>query len=264
MLRQSLLLACALVRTDALLLGVRPAACAPAVAPRLAPARMMALDVNDPNVAKEFQALQGVDTDDIVDELGTFGIKCPPTMNDMEMRMMLIEVRMRKAGTFASKETTKKAKPTSFGSKFEEAMWEKPAFKALYEKYQAEKLVNSMNLASEHLNNAKRAKDRYAGTAEYDKVIAEIEEALNTRIIVEVTSPKLMFSGFPSNMGEAGVKMTLQAFGPVVDIVVEESDDGMTLSGRVEYEDVATAKQAVDKYDGVDMGLGTTLELQSV
>ena len=100
MLRQALLLACALVRTDALLLGVRPAACAPAVAPRLAPARMMALDVNDPNVAKEFQELQGVDTDDIVDELGTFGIVCPPTMNDMEMRMMLIEVRMRKAGTF--------------------------------------------------------------------------------------------------------------------------------------------------------------------
>lgn len=263
MLRSALLLACALVRTDALLLGVRPATCAPAVAPRMAPARL-ALDVNDPNVAKEFQELQGVDTDDIVDELGTFGIVCPPTMNDMEMRMMLIEVRMRKAGTFKSQETKKPQKPKSFGSKFEEAMWEKPAFKALYEKYQAGKFVNAMNLAAEHINNPKRAKDRYSGTPEYEKVIAEVEEAINTRVVVEVSSPKLMFSGFPSNMGEAGVKMTLQAFGPVVDIMVEESDDGMTLSGRVEYEDIATAKQAVDKYDGVDMGLGTTLELQSI
>ena len=153
MLRSALLLACALVSTDALLLGgVRPA-CAPAVAPRLSPARMMALDVNDPNVAKEFAGLQGVDTDDIVDELGTFGIKCPSTISDMEMRMMLIEVRMRKAGTFNSKETKKPVKPKSFGSKFEETMWEKPAFKALYEKYQADKFINGMNLASEYVDD---------------------------------------------------------------------------------------------------------------
>ena len=30
------------------------------------------------------------------------------------------------------------------------------------------------------------------------------------------------------------------------------------------YEDVASAKAAIDKYDGVDMGLGTTLELQAL
>jgi len=100
-----------------------------------------------------------------------------------------------------------------------------------------------------------------------------------------------MFSGFPSNMGEQGVKMTLQArarrlvpsrerllargtldprFGPVAQVFgemkefsCEESDDGMSLNGKCEYEDVAAAKSAVDKYDGQDMGLGTTLELES-
>ena len=51
-------------------------------------------------------------------------------------------------------------------------------------------------------------------------------------------------------MGEAGVKMTLQAFGEVVDFEVEESDDGMTLGGRVEYSEVSAAKAAIDKYDG--------------
>ena len=55
-----------------------------------------------------------------------------------------------------------------------------------------------------------------------------------------------------------------QAFGPVVELTVEESDDGLTLTGRVEFEEIGAAKAAIEKYDGVDMGLGTTLELQSL
>merc|ERR1740124_1906586 len=66
---------------------------------------------------------------------------------------------------------------------------------------------------------------------------------MTARIVQEVTTPTVLYSGFPSNMGENGVKMTL--------------------GGRVTYEDVAAAKAAIDKYDGVDMGLGTTLELQA-
>ena len=36
------------------------------------------------------------------------------------------------------------------------------------------------------------------------------------------------------------------------------------LSIQITYENVAEAKAAIDKYDGVDMGLGTTLELQAL
>lgn len=60
------------------------------------------------------------------------------------------------------------------------------------------------------------------------QIIAEIEEALNAKIVQEVTTPKVMFSGFPANMGEAGVRMTLAAFGEVVELSVEDSDDGLT------------------------------------
>lgn len=248
---------------DALQIRLGPRVKAVANMGARAVAAKMALDANDPLVAKEFTSLQGVDTDDIVDELAGAGIVCPPTMNDMEMRMMLIEVRMRKAGTFQA--TKKKpVKPESFASDFERAMWEKPAFKALYESWQVDKNTNAMNLASEHINNVKRAKDRYAGTPNYVETIAAIEEALNAKVVREVTSSMIMFNGFPSNMGDAGVKMTLEAIGAVVSFSSETSDDGMTLSGRVEFEDVATAKQAVDKYDGMDMGLGTKLELESV
>ena len=58
--------------------------------------------------------------------------------------------------------------------------------------------------------------------------------------------------------------MTLETFGTLSDFSCEPSDDGMTLTGRAEYEEVDAAKAAIDKYDGVDMGLGTTLELQAL
>ena len=41
----------------------------------------------------------------------------------------------------------------------------------------------------------------------------------------------------------------------------EESDDYMTLAGTVEFEDVATAKAVVEKYNGMDMGMGSALEI---
>ena len=40
--------------------------------------------------------------------------------------------------------------------------------------------------------------------------------------------------------------------------------DGITAKGIAEFEDAATAKACIDKYDGVDMGLGTTLEFKAL
>merc|ERR1719148_457823 len=172
---------------------------------------------------------------------------------------MLVEVRMRKAGTMGGSGSAapkkKPVRPAKLGSEFERVLFDKPAVKALYETLQAAKDINSMNLVSEHINNAKRAKDRYAGTPNYASTI---------KMVQEVSTPTVLYSGFPSNMGENGVKMTLAVFGEVVDFTAEESDDGMSMGGRVTYEDVASAKAAIDKYDGVDMGLGTTLELQAL
>merc|ERR1711865_437424 len=129
----------------------------------------------------------------------------------------------------------KAVRPAKFGSEFERVLFDKPAVKALYEELQAAKDINAMNLVSEHINNAKRAKDRYANLPTYAATIKLVEEAMTARIVQEV-----------------------------VDFTAEESDDGMSMGGRVTYEDVAAAKAAIDKYDGVDMGLGTTLELQAL
>jgi hypothetical protein len=70
---------------------------------------------------------------------------------------------------------------------------------------------------------------------------------------VVLTSGKIAFSGFPANMGEAGMRMTLEGFGPLVSFEFEPNDDGMTAGGQAEYETTDAAKACIDKYDGVDV-----------
>jgi len=225
---------------------------------------LAALDYKDPDVAEEFALIQGMDFTEVEDELAVSGIMAPSTMNDMDVRLMLVEMRLRKAGKLGSQKKKAAPRPKSFANDFEKALFEKPAFKELYEKYQKLRNTNALNLAAEYLNNPRQAKERYGGTPYYESTLAEIDEALNAKVEQVVKSPRLLFSGFPANMGEAGVRMTLQTFGPLADLSIEESDDGLTLSGRAEFEEIDAAKAAIEKYDGVDMGLGTTLELQAL
>ena len=220
-----------------------------------------ALDYKDPDVAAEFAACQSLDTEAVQDELAASGIPVPPTMNDMDMRMMLVEMRMRKAGKIGTKKEKPK-KPPPNANEFEKALYEKPVFRELFEEWQRTRNTNAMNLATEHLTNPRRAKERYGGTAKYDETIAKIEEALKAKKASVATSGKLAYSGFPANMGEAGVKMTLSAFGELVNFTFEENDDGMTCSGLVEFDGVDTAKAAIEKYDGMDMGLGNAITLE--
>lgn len=79
-----------------------------------------------------------------------------------------------------------------------------------------------------------------------------------------VTSPKVDWFGFPSSMGEEGIRATLAALGELVEFSAEESEDGMTMNGRVVFGDADTAKKCVDQYDGMDMGLGTAIEMDPV
>ena len=79
-----------------------------------------------------------------------------------------------------------------------------------------------------------------------------------------MTSGKIAYSGFPANMGEAGVRMTLEALGTLKSFSYKASDDGMTAGGEVEFEGVSEAKAAIDKYDGMDMGLGTKLAFEAM
>merc|ERR1712232_1306263 len=107
-------------------------------------------------------------------------------------------------------------------------MWTKPKFKELYNICKDQGDLNSLN--------AKKV----------------------------VTSPTIKFSGFPANMGEMGCKMTLEALGEISNFECEEDDTFPVLKGTVTFAEIESAKAAVKQYNGMDMGLGSKLELESV
>jgi len=220
----------------------------------------MALDYNNPVVGEEFAAVQTLTYEEVEEELLESGVAGSPSMNEMDIKLMLVEVRLRKSGKMPGQEKKKQERPASFSSKFEEAVWTKPIFAELVEKTKSNADQNALNVCAEYLNDREMALSRYGkGYAEF---IREIEAALNA--VAEVTSPSISFSGFPMNMGEAGVKMTLEALGSVEDFECNESEDFPILSGNVTFEDVESAKKAIDQYNGMDMGMGQLLEINSV
>lgn len=230
-------------------------------APVSSTALPMALDYNDPVVAEEFTAVQPLTYEEVEEELIMSGVRGSPDMNEMDLKLMLVELRMRLAGKMPGQSGgDKKKKPASYSTKFEEALWEKPKFGELYNALKAKGDHNAMNVAAEYLNEPEISKTRYG--KDYKRLLVEIEDALNAK--KEVTSATVTFKGFPANMGEMGCKMTLEALGEIAEFECSENDDFPILEGKVTFGDVETARKAIEQYDGMDMGMGTALELESV
>jgi hypothetical protein len=221
-------------------------------------ALQMAIDYNDPVVAEEFAKVQPLSYEEVEEELQESGIRASPTMNDMEVKLMLVEMRLRLAGKLNGDEPKKR--PTTFSSKLEEAIWTKPAFKEFYEELKEKDDHNSMNVISEFLNDPDMAMARYEKT--YKGLLRKCNKALTAP--PPVNSPTLQFSGFPANMGEAGCRMTLESLGAVAEFECEEDSDFPVLKGKVTFEDIESAKAAVAQYHGMDMGMGTSLEMLSL
>lgn len=171
---------------------------------------------------------------------------------------MLVEMRMVATGQIGGK--GKKKRPTKFSSSFEEAMWTKPAFEELVTDLEDKGDHNARNVVSEYLIDKKLALERYGKT--YKGLLRKAEAALNAP--PPVNSPILKFSGFPANMGEEACKMTLEAVGAVSEFSCALDEDFPTLSGQVTYEDIEDAKKAVAQYNGMDMGMGSAIEMMSV
>jgi hypothetical protein len=176
----------------------------------------------------------------------------------MEAKLMLVEMRLRFSGKLGGQ--TEKKRPEKFSSKFEEAMWTKPAFKEFYEALKAKGDHNAQNVVAEYLNDKTLATTRYGKT--YKGLLRETEAALNAP--PPVKSATLRFSGFPANMGEAACRMTLESIGPIANFSCEADDDFPILRGEVTFEDIESAKKAAATYNGMNMGMGTALEMVSV
>lgn len=219
----------------------------------------MALNYNDPVVAEEFAKTQTMTLEECESEISKMGIPVPKTMNEMDVKLMLVELRMRMNGTYSG-EKKEEVIPDSFSSKFEEALYTKPQFKKLYNLFKENGDHNAMNVASEYVNNPELGRKRYGN--DYASTLTQIDKALTA--VIPVTSPSVSFSGFPANMGEAGCRMTLEALGEIVDFECAPSDDFPILTGTVTFGDIETAKAAIKQYNGMDMGMGTKLEVKSI
>jgi hypothetical protein len=220
----------------------------------------MALDYNDPVVNEEFMNVQPLSYEEVEEELNLSGIRGSPDMNEMDLKLMLVELRMMLSGKGGKSSGSKKQKPATYSSKFEEAMWEKPFFAELYEGLKAKGDHNAQNVLAEYLNDPEMAKSRYG--KEYKRLLADVEKALNAA--KPVLSAIITFKGFPANMGEMGCKMTLEALGEIEEFECSESDDFPVLEGKVTFGDIETAKKAIEQYNGMDMGMGQALEIETV
>ena len=238
--------------------GVGPSRGVAVATSRRGPAALsMAMDYNDPLVAEEFNSVQPLTYEEVQDELLEKGIPAPQSMSEMDLKLMLVEMRLRLSGKLGGQK--KKERPAKFSSKFEEALWTKPAFAEFYEGLKISDDHNALNVVAEYLNHKDQAEQRYG--KDYRALLRKTENALNAP--PPVSSPTLIFSGFPANMGEGACKMTLAALGEISEFECEQDDTFPILKGKVTFSDIESAKKAVAQYNGMDMGMGTTLEVVS-
>jgi len=219
--------------------------------------RLQALDYSDPVVSEEFTVVQEMAFDEVETELGELGIPAPPTMNEFDIRMMLTEVRMRSKGTLPGTKKRKREKKASYTNKFEEALHTKPRIGEMYDRFRESNDNNSLNAMIDFINDEELATTRY-GT-NYQGVFDEVNEALVAK--KEVTGPKLDFSGFPANMGEAALQMTFASLGEVISLTCKTDENGLTLTGTVEFSEVDAAATCFKQYEGMDMGMGSKIEM---
>lgn len=73
----------------------------------------------------------------------------------------------------------------------------------MYEKYQQTRNTNGINLATEYLNNPRQAKERYGGTPLYEDTLAEINEALNAKV-VQVRQGSIALYSIDPTLGLSG------------------------------------------------------------
>jgi hypothetical protein len=176
----------------------------------------------------------------------------------MEAKLMLVEVRLRFSGKLGGAKP--KQKPTKFSSKLEEALWTKPAFEEFFNDLKAKGDNNAVNVVAEYMNTKDIAIKRYGNA--YAGLLKKVDDVLTAP--PPVKSPTLKFSGFPANMGEAACKMTLESVGAITEFECVQDEDFPILKGKVTFEDIESAKLAVAQYNGMNMGMGTALEMVSV
>ena len=119
--------------------------------------------------------------EDVEAELLALGVVPTVMMNEMDVRLMLVECRLRASGRMPGKEKKKEPKKTSFINDFERALYEKPAFKALYEK--SKQNTDYLNIMAEYMIY----RDRYASSTNAETLV-RIPQQLSSHSSMILTS----------------------------------------------------------------------------
>ena len=222
------------------------------VAPRRAAAlRVGNIDPTSPEMMAEFEKLKDVSMADISAELEMMGIPTTPDMDDMSVKLRLMEARIIMGAPDA-------AGPPAGASAYEVLIYEKPEIKTYVDGLYNKGDINGANAFMEYVNDRPGAEMRYGKEDVYKAVFAVAEEMMAAP---SFTSAKLSFAGFPM-MGEDALRGQMESVGAVVTFSIDEEDPVLGCKGKVEFEEEASAVTAVDKWDGADMGNEVTLTLK--
>jgi hypothetical protein len=222
------------------------------VAPRRAAAlRVGNIDPTSPEMMAEFEKLKDVSMADINAELEMMGIPTTPDMDDMSVKLRLMEARIIMGAPAA-------AGPPAGASAYEFLIYEKPEIKTYVDGLYNKGDINGANAFMEYVNDRPGAEMRYGKEDVYKAVFAVAEEMMAAP---SFTSAKLSFAGFPM-MGEDALRGQMESVGAVVTFSIDEEDPVLGCKGKVEFEEEASAVTAVDKWDGADMGNEVTLTLK--
>ena len=177
------------------------------------PLKAAGLDPSSPQMQAEFEKLKDASRGFVEKELELMGIPYSADMDDMTIKLRLMEARIVMAAPAA-------AGPAANASPYEKLVFEKPAIKAYVDRLYNKGDINGANIFMEYINDPQQAKNRYGKEAAYQAVFAKADELMAAPAF---TSAKLAYSGFPM-MGEDGLRGQMESIGAVKAFSVTEED----------------------------------------
>lgn len=212
--------------------------------------RYSSLDITHPVVAEEYATTTEMSYDDMTDELNVNGIIPPESIDESQLRAMLVETRLRRDGRLSNaRGLISWDTPRTFCSNLEEVLWTNHEFARYYRWFEDLRDTNKMNVMLESLAEPEIAKARYANS--YPELLDEIDVILHG-----VRNPMLQFHGFPAKIKETGCKEIFESFGTLVEFecALVEDIEPPVIKGHVTYEDIESAQKVKSAYNGKKMG----------
>ena len=214
------------------------------------------IDFDTPENKVEYRKVEFLSRESCELELNSHAIPVFDSESDMDVRLKLLETRIR------LKEADKPPEPGPNDPPFQKLVYKRPDIWKYTQKLYDCGDINSYNVFIEYVTNATEARMKY-GSEQYYRDVMDRAQAM---MDMEPFKSKIIdFAGFPASMGEEMIKLSLAEFGPLesIDLRVNPKDPD-TMTGRAIFQEQSAADKAVEMWNEADMGLGTVMSLKYV